>query len=491
MVARAAVLVLAACSLDACSCTDSQAPPPPPPDPSTVAVLVVPSRVSVSFDPAAATGSRDVSFTLQVMTRDADGNALEPDAGSVTWTVPAGVIVVGDGTIATLKVAETVPMPFTVLAKVNGIATVGSAKIERSTGTGGDVVFGEHASGSLAAVLLTSGATSTSPCEESATAFVWRGDLPNLRTAAASAGCRDDAMLLWSGASAAQLHPAGWTVNTDRLNAMTGTAPFVPAPAAKRLTLTPKFFIGVSDWLCHQAVEIPDCDLAHEQQWARETAVEELQLAQTIFERNRVGVELVYDPTLVVDKTELASVHNCDAAIQWALSPPAQVAHGDVAVLWLDDLDAVGGGPARAVTCGRATSDGALVLGDDRKLILISSPDQWITSVLVHELGHALGLTEPGYGHTDGVGLQISGFGRHNVMAETDNLVFPRMHFTLGQVYRMNADTRSLLQAAGLRPAGGVDCGCNPLATKSCPALGRDIAPLERTVTWTGTCSTP
>jgi len=87
-------------------------------------------------------------------------------------------------------------------------------------------------------------------------------------------------------------------------------------------------------------------------------------------------------------------------------------------------------------------------------------------ALLVHELGHALGLGTPGAGHTD----DIPGFDPANVMvscyADSDNVW--RERFTVGQVLRMNADERSWLNwgkdetGALLRAQAGprLVCGC-------------------------------
>ena len=100
----------------------------------------------------------------------------------------------------------------------------------------------------------------------------------------------------------------------------------------------------------------------------------------------------------------------------------------------------------------------------------------------------ALGLQWPSGGHPNSSLVRLDGFGGHNVMAETQDKIPKRFHFTLGQVYRMNADSRSMLLTAGLRPGAGIDCGCDPIATNACPALGRNVAPLEIPITWGGTC---
>lgn len=492
LAARGGVLLLVACGPDWCADTVTQAPSGPSPDPATLTVLVAPAEVTLEFDPTLPPGSRSVSFSLQAFARDPEGNTVIPSAGDLTWTLPSGVTLVQGGEVATFKVAESVTMPLEVTLTVAGAPTTGKAILRRAAAAGGDVVIGTHAPETLAEVLVAAGARS-GQCEETVTAFVWRGAVADLQPGA-PASCRDEAMILSSHASPGRWSPAGWTATADMLNAQNVAGPPVPPAPAARLVLKPHVYIGVTAWLCNQGTIIPGCSEANQQQWARMTVQDQVDYANTVFERNRVGVQLSLVPERVVNETELENVRTCEAARAWLLADVARVpASGQLTIMWLNALDPVNGSPPRAVACPDLDLDGAPGADADRKLILVSSPDQWMTSTLVHEVGHAFGLRAPQHGHTRLLGMAeqpLDGFGFDNIMAETSTLQFPRIRFTLGQVFRMNADARSLLVTAGLR-SGGVDCGCNPLATKVCPSLGRDIAPMERPVTWAGSCVAP
>jgi hypothetical protein len=106
------------------------------------------------------------------------------------------------------------------------------------------------------------------------------------------------------------------------------------------------------------------------------------------------------------------------------------------------------------------------------------------TISLPHEVGHALGLVVPLRGHAE----NSPGFDASNVMSNVDwdKDPFGRQRFTVGQAFRMNADSASWLNwttdAAGITPLRvesvpllGCQCGAADPAGR-CPRLGDDVA---------------
>ncbi len=465
LVSRIPLLFLAGCV----ACPDQREPDPPA---TGVAVLVAPENVLLDFDPNQSGPGRSVTFTLEAFTRDAEGTLREPDVQQISWSAPTGVSLATEGSLAHITIDADDQLPVTINATVAGIGS-GSATIAPSPAAG-DQVYGSHVSGALPSVALASGSGGASCVTDVIAAFVWRGSIPDLNTGT----CRDEVLLLWSNASPRFLSPVGWQNTADQVNAGNVGGMFAPNTPGARLRVSPKLFIGVTDWICTNVAVNQPCSTASLLAGARAAALDQFDYANSVLERNRVGIELAY-PTGAEVIQPLHNVTNCGDV---PITGIHALASGEIAIYLLDHL----AGLARGWTCSGLDFDGNGVPDADRKVILISYPDTWVNSVLVHELGHVMGLRWPGNGHTNAPGL--TGFGLDNVMAETDGVSSQRFHFTLGQTFRMNVDSRGWIAASGFHSWSGRDCGCDPVAATQCPALFRDIAPLERSVTWGGTC---
>jgi len=107
--------------------------------------------------------------------------------------------------------------------------------------------------------------------------------------------------------------------------------------------------------------------------------------------------------------------------------------------------------------------------GADRNLNFIGTTAN--LGSLPHEFGHAYGLRPSGsWGHTNGV----AGFGNDNIM--WGGGPGTRDHFSVGQSFRINTDTTSMLNANGDRTGSTRTCLPNASST-TCPALGLDSLP--------------
>lgn len=90
---------------------------------------------------------------------------------------------------------------------------------------------------------------------------------------------------------------------------------------------------------------------------------------------------------------------------------------------------------------------------------------------LPHEIGHAYGLRPSGsWGHTNG----IAGFGNNNIM--WGGGPGTRSNFTVGQSFRLNTDSTSMLNANGDR-AGSTETCLPNVSSTTCPALDLDSTP--------------
>jgi len=114
--------------------------------------------------------------------------------------------------------------------------------------------------------------------------------------------------------------------------------------------------------------------------------------------------------------------------------------------------------------------------GQDRDMNFIGTTAN--LGSLPHEFGHAYGLRPSGsWGHTNGV----AGFGNNNIM--WGGGPGTRDHFSVGQAFRLNTDTSSMLNANGDRTGPTETCppnvsGVPPnVSGVSCPALSLDSLP--------------
>jgi len=107
--------------------------------------------------------------------------------------------------------------------------------------------------------------------------------------------------------------------------------------------------------------------------------------------------------------------------------------------------------------------------GQDRNMNFIGTTAN--LGSLPHEFGHAYGLRPSGsWGHTNGV----AGFGNNNIM--WGGGPGTRDQFSVGQAFRLNTDTSSMLNANGDRTGPTETCLPN-VSGVSCPALSLDSLP--------------
>jgi hypothetical protein len=212
---------------------------------------------------------------------------------------------------------------------------------------------------------------------------------------------------------------------------------------------------------------------------------DQVDFANTSLERSRVGVELAYGGATALN---LTGVVGCASAAEKLAGFAKGPKLGEVVVLVIRELIVA---EIRAQTCPK----GFPGVTEAQALVLMDANDQWDPSLLVHELGHVLGLQVPEGGHVYRLSASpqpLTGIGRENIMAEQTSAGMPRFRFTIGQVHRMNFDGRGLVPAAQLQASPSVDCKCDPLATRACPPLVRDLTPLALPgASWTGLCPGP
>jgi len=438
-------------------------------EPTVGAVDVVPPLVYVRPEGMTAT-----TFLLEARlwtSHNPDRKGIPAsDATPLTWTSnkPWLEIKGSTGHTVTLEVKpgySDADREAVVTATADGRSSDPSARVLVLTdgmAPGNDTLRALFTPDLLPNVAVVAGLRAGSPdCPESLFAFVRTSPLGQLQQkcgiAVADAGnaavlAMNEGMSVWS---------ENWTPVDNAVSA---------AQSASRL-------LPVSVWVAIRGGDdLNASGLTQLRQLARDFAHEEVRDANTILAASRVGVLLdtVGASQLVTDPDELNTIGiNC-----WdADSIETSFTAGVINIYFVDQLQ----NNYRGLECARhqTRSHPAILLGWNNHA----------PTALVHEIGHALGLTFPGNGHPYDEGHAIiAGFDITNVMTgyldPTD--ARGRDRFTVGQAFRMNADSASWLNVArknGLlirpppAPRLGCQCRADTLASP-CPAMRDDAASL-------------
>ncbi len=216
-----------------------------------------------------------------------------------------------------------------------------------------------------------------------------------------------------------------------------------------------------------------------------------LSTARSVLDVSFSGVELVDDvdptaePQIIFDASarDLLDGYCADAA---AIRGSAYYSSGRINIYYLAEVLGEDGGEKAGYSCG--TSDAP-------EIIFIDADNQ-PPFTLVHEVGHALGLSRPDWGHSEEyIGAYRSSDGLElNVMAAY-GVPATQQHLSVGQVAQMHLNAESWLNRPSatdgstlrerfLTPVAPIISACTCPETASnpdCPALSIDI-PREGTL---------
>lgn len=405
---------------------------------AVAAVEVIPNVLFV-----APPGAGTTTFELEARLRDTLGRIVPPTRGSLLeWTMSSSLTASffeQSGHRVKLELglgSATVPMDATVSAAVGAVIAAPNAALKViPADVGIDRLIANHAAGSAPAVALVDGVprNAGSCVRDSLVAFVGIGLVGDW-----GSNCPTDGHLaVFSPDHAMLLRLTSWNGNPNDVDVVGQQAPPLTIPVAIRI-----------------AVErIAGEELTPEQVLATTTAfaLADVAKANELLRANRAGLRIEV-PVGFFDT--VAPGPNCSSA------PMRQ---GVLNVFYVNDAQR-----GRGFTCAR---DGQRHEGT----ILISrfEHDQ---ATLAHEFGHALGLWFPFTGHT----LHVIGFDGVNVMASLlyDNSSAERSHFSLGQVFRMNADEASWVNIAGVRDTTTeirLPCQCKRGEQQPCPRVTDDL----------------
>ncbi len=486
--ALVALLFVSGC--DACQC------PPGPPD--TEAAEPEPIEIaSVEVIPHTVHAASGLKVRLVARLRDQDGHIVPEVAGFVpSWSWVTGLMppevvtttlqpLIGSGHTVTVTVPNvTGDASIPIRATVNGQIGDGTVVVAKTTG---DRILVEYdpAKSVVPVVALADGwrTTCVNDFDDDPVAFQQEVDVGNF-----TEDCSDDAdvtgeVAVFSATAQMGFRALSWTNGRDDVDysSTAGSAsPFkrigqaLGSPLEVKLKLWYPFPPGMEDW--------------------KAEVLDEVNLASSVFRTNRAGITLPASPE--TESADLVALYVSAATGMdpWDCSdlktrlgtviPASAFGPTKLNVLYVmrltDDPAAVSQDASyagyRGYTCPISDSDGGVILIDwqDR--------DDF---TLAHELGHMFGLRNPplpSEGHTSYIG----GFLRSDNLMLTylsDESWIPRENLSLGQMFRINVDTRSWINVAGavrgltqIIDPSGLACQCNPYENKPCPRLSLDIA---------------
>jgi hypothetical protein len=434
-----------------------------PKKPPVTAIEIVPSSVAVG--PAASQTTFVLEARLWTDGPDVRLSITEDDGHSLKWTTnPSSWLVVDnqDGFKATFRTLSgtppTVPVSVTVEAggETSPPATISPVL---STLTGQDVLTAEYTAAMVPDVGLARGMRTTVPgsCELTLAAFVARSPLGQvIAKCTGSDGPWETAVL--SGDDQATFVPETWEAPPP------DDAPDAGSKQADPRSLTVVLHVLVGDG------ELDAAELATFRDAVYAQAEADVQLTNEYLSDNRAGIVLTHQKGTTDAGADPVEVDDC-------VSGDAATKSHDVAgVLNVYYVNALLTERGRA--CAWA--------GDRLQDVIYIGWEDHSGTALIHELGHTLGLMLPLDGHPD----IVRGFDRTNVMTKgwDDSDPGGRRRLTVGQVFRMNADSASWLNRApgpnngflrgGVEPHLACQCGTGD-PEGPCPRLGIDIGSLS------------
>ncbi len=433
--------------------------------PKVTGIEIVPAHVTVGSDPL------PTSFQLEARLwggSSADRWSIVESDGykNLHWTVdPASrswlqVTPHGFRATVTVKGNAAPASPGFITIKAGGKTTAPGVRITVAPATvsGQDVLRAGYVPDQAPSIAIVNGIRSgEGACTLSFTAFVrWlpvgQLDRPCAGTDAA-----------WGAAVLARDHGSmftsfGWTGNDDEVEGAPLQGALRIIPVALRVMVAPNELDGAS--------------ITDVQNEALALGLADLQVANSMLAENRVGVQLAITDTRLVDVTDPTVVADCKTGDDQTATEDLD---GVLNVYHVNQMGAL-----RGFTCEEHETT-----RKNHVIYLAWEDHPHSTETLVHEVGHALGLMLPGAGHTN----MVAGLDGTNIMATGPDDRDPagRSRFTVGQAFRLNAESASWLNLAmdpdnPARPireanAARVDCQCGKSDPAGrCPRVADDVA---------------
>lgn len=210
--------------------------------------------------------------------------------------------------------------------------------------------------------------------------------------------------------------------------------------------------------------------------WLAQQALIQVELADTLFNRNRAGISLTVPGSAAqaYSDSDASTVGTGCTAVDNLIrsQPPYRLFQpGSINVYYVPSISGGGTYGPMGFNCFEWGAPNVIYMSRAA-----------LDNVLAHELGHALSLQYRN-GHVNG----LEGFTDRNLMnaLQLPSVAVLQDHWTAGQVYRMNADARSVLNSlAGIGDTAkafraGIKrvCQDDPKGPSPCPPLAFEESP--------------
>lgn len=430
--------------------------------PSVTGIEIVPASVVVLHD--RPTTSFELEARLWTGNLADRRSIVETDGHVVTWTpgAPWLKLTWKQGFRARFSIDQQVQGTVTVRVEAGGKLSVpASITVVTGPAPGEDFLTATYTPGQVPDVALVKGVRNAvgGPCGLTYSAFV--GGM-GLGAVVGPCPGTDGA---WETAVLARAH--GTVVGSGQFNQQQNTVKAGDLQGARRTVP-----VALRVMLADDALSADQ--LAKLRESTMLMALAELQAANGVLAATRAGVELGEPDTATilpaateVDGDGLVAISGCRHGDEITSTHDVPDMLNIYYVSWLYG------------TRGRACAP----LRWRKYPVIFVEVHSELQTTLVHEIGHALGLTLPEDGHADIVG----GLDLSNVMTKgyRDWDAGGRRRLTVGQVFRMNTDSASWLSWAmdaagasvrGAVPRLGCQCGVGDPAG-GCPRVRDDVAP--------------
>jgi hypothetical protein len=379
------------------------------------------------------------TFELEVRLRDSDSHTIpESFAYAPEWISSDNVrlrqLDASGHTArfeASLETSAATPVTIDVRVRVLGLEDVATIRILPQNYIASELIMTPHRALDPPEILLADGGRGTNCVHDERRAFVAAVLLADFGPC--SDGTDPELIVYSIARELGFVTPVNWTAGADVVNLSTRAPP--QTPIVNRPLVDPTI-VKLRLW---NAAAIPRAQIDAKVLYLK-----------SVYAKNRVGITFDTEsyntlPALSANRATscgTAGISETGAFNALAAAPPDKVVNAVfVAGMAYGDIGFTCPYPTTGLTEGGA---------------LFVDPTRGTNATFAHEMGHALSLLRANIGHVNVSSGYLAGFDSTNIMAGGGS---DRRSLSLGQVFRMTADSTSWLNRLNIRSAPKRKCG--------------------------------